>query len=169
HVIKEYGLKELEKSGELRATLDKHARYYLQLAQRIEGELRGPVQDEWLKIIEDEHENMLAALRTLEENGAVEGALHLLAVLGALWFKRARFISEGRTYMKRVLSASSRQALSQGKSPEFIMREGTEGIKGTVQQWRGITELRAKVLHWAAGLAWRQDDMGTAHLFNEES
>src|SRR5205814_1886499 len=106
----------------------------------------------------NEHGNMLTALRTLEESGATEPALHLLAVLGYFWYRRGYFVSEGLVLMK--------EALSMSELDDFGEEQGI-GPERRHEQLPGMA--KAKVLYAAASIAWRQDDLKTARQFNEES
>src|SRR5206468_151501 len=60
--IREYGLECLESCGELEAARSAHARYYLALAEKAEPHLRGDDQGKWLAQMEQERENLRAAL-----------------------------------------------------------------------------------------------------------
>jgi predicted ATPase/class 3 adenylate cyclase len=60
--IREYGLECLAASGEMEATRQAHADYYLALAEEAKAKLEGPQQAVWL---EREHENLRAAKQRL--------------------------------------------------------------------------------------------------------
>src|SRR5579864_7508647 len=60
--IREYGLETLLASGEMESTRQAHAEYYLRLSERAELELGGPQQAAWLERLEQEHDNLRAAL-----------------------------------------------------------------------------------------------------------
>ena len=82
--IREYGLERLEEAGELESARVAHARYFAELAARAEPRLRGPGQKAWFARMQDERENVLAALRFLGDSGDAHGALGLAVTL--LWF-----------------------------------------------------------------------------------
>lgn len=63
--IREYGLEALDASGELEPLQKAHAAYYVALAERATLELRGRQQAAWLQLLEQEHDNLRTALRTL--------------------------------------------------------------------------------------------------------
>ena len=75
--IREFALEQLEVSGEAGTLGQRHASYYLALAEQAQPELRGPQQLTWLSCLEREHDNLRAALRWLLDGarGAEHGAL----------------------------------------------------------------------------------------------
>src|SRR5438874_3315855 len=60
--IREYALEMLEDNGEERFIRHAHAVYYMTLAEEAERELVGPQQAAWLERLEQEHDNLRAAL-----------------------------------------------------------------------------------------------------------
>ena len=60
--IREYALDQLVKSGEAPIIARRHASFFLRLAEEAEPQLNGPWQAEWLKRLEDDYDNLRAAL-----------------------------------------------------------------------------------------------------------
>ena len=60
--IREYALEMLDANGEERLIRHAHAVYYMTLAEESERELVGPQQAIWLERLEQEHDNLRAAL-----------------------------------------------------------------------------------------------------------
>jgi predicted ATPase len=144
--IREYGLEALEASGEMEATRQAHALYYLRLAEQAEPELRGSQQAVWLERFEREHDNLRAAMQWSVERGeaghSMETALRLGGTLALLRLWQVRGpLSEGRSFLERALARS-------------------EGAAVTV---------RAKALEAAANLASFQDDTDQAEALFEGS
>ncbi len=144
--LREFALEMLATTGELEATQQAHAAYYLSLAEQAEAELEGPRQVKWLERLEREYDNLRAALRwALEPRPGEEGeqrrevALRLWAALGQFWILHSH-LSEGRTFLERALAASPRAA----------------------------SALWAKALSVAANLAQVQGDMQRAEVLAEE-
>lgn len=102
-LLRQYGLEQLTQCGELTSTQQRHAIYFLALAESAEAELRGPQQKVWLDRLEDELDNLRAALSTALQRDPPT-ALALAVALGPFW--RRRFISEGWHWLPAVLSAA---------------------------------------------------------------
>jgi predicted ATPase/DNA-binding XRE family transcriptional regulator len=78
--IREFGLEQLEHSGEAEATQQAHANYYLQLVEQCEPHLWGGSQEQWLDRLEQEHGNLRVALAwCLETESVVSGSLSVAA------------------------------------------------------------------------------------------
>lgn len=76
--IRAYGLALLDEAGEPEALAARqaHARFHLRLLPALEGRFQGSEQQRWLRVAVAEHDNVLAALRHLEDedgDGGHEG------------------------------------------------------------------------------------------------
>ena len=116
--VREYGLELLEATGERETTQAVHARYFLALAEQAQPELEGPNQTVWLQRLEQEHDNLRAALEWTLEEGTDEQtserkelALRLSPALELFWYFRG-YYSEARTLLERVLASSEGQSAS---------------------------------------------------------
>jgi predicted ATPase/class 3 adenylate cyclase/Tfp pilus assembly protein PilF len=103
--IREYALERLAASGDGETMQRQHAAYYLGLAEMAKPELSGPRQLHWLSRLEEEHDNLRAALAWALECREIELALSLSETLGSFWYTRG-FLSEGRRWLERVLEDS---------------------------------------------------------------
>jgi predicted ATPase/DNA-binding CsgD family transcriptional regulator len=141
--LREYGLEVLASGGEAEATRVAHATYYLALAEQAELELSGPQQIRWFERLEQEHDNLRAALSWFLESGAdgqsSELALRLGGALSQFWFIRGG-ISEGQHWLERALDES-------------------RGVRAAV---------RAKALIGAGRIATLQDDFSQAEALCRE-
>jgi len=138
--IREYGLECLAAQGEMEATRRAHADYYLELAQEAEKELGGTQQAVWLEKLEQEHENLRAALNWFLERGEATSALRLCAAIWGFWSVRGH-VTEGRHFLERALA-------------------GSAGVPMVV---------RAKALNAAGMLALNQDDYEAGEALCRES
>src|SRR5262249_30286477 len=106
---REYALDQLRAAGEAETASRIHAGYYLALAQTAETCLNGPQQHVWLNRLDQEHNNLRAALRWASESrdaGSLETGLRLCAALWQFWAFRG-YLDEGRTRIENMLSLTS--------------------------------------------------------------
>ena len=69
-------------------THDRHAAYFLALAEPADTDLTGPGQLPWLDRMETEHDNLWAAMSWLAGHGPLEQAVHLIQVTWRfLWLR----------------------------------------------------------------------------------
>jgi len=149
--IREYGLEALAASGELQAARQAHALYYLALVEQAAPHLKGSEQGKWLARLEQELDNLRAALTWLleaarqepksgEGRKQAERALRLCIALFGFWDAR-RQLREAWTFLKQALVAG-------------------EGVTASV---------RARALYAAANLTWivEEDNDGAEALARE--
>ncbi|MDQ6693046.1 MAG: tetratricopeptide repeat protein [Chloroflexota bacterium] len=104
--IQEYAREKLAQEGGTGTLQQRHADYFLLLAERAEPELRGSKQVEWVQRLEVEHDNLRAALKWLLETGETERTLLLSAGLTQFW-KMHGHLTEGRNWLEAALAVSS--------------------------------------------------------------
>jgi predicted ATPase/DNA-binding CsgD family transcriptional regulator len=106
-IVGQYGREKLEDSGETELVRERHARFYLALAEAAETELRE--QEAWLRRLETEHANFRAALSWAldrpegQTEGRAELGLRLAASLAQGRFWKAYGQGEGRRWLERGL------------------------------------------------------------------
>ncbi|MDF2702547.1 MAG: adenylate/guanylate cyclase protein [Rubrobacteraceae bacterium] len=137
--IHEYARERLEESGEDQEIKHAHAEYFLALAEEAEPELEGADQLEWLERLEEEHDNLRAALSWSLGGGDAELGLRIAGALWFFWEVRGH-TSEGRRWLGEALAEE---------------RSGSAS--------------RAKALRGAGWLATSQGDLGRAGEVLEES
>ena len=81
--IRQFAIEQLEQSAECQEVRDRHATYFLSLAETAAPELRGARQLDWLRRLEQENLNLQTALNGLVDKGDTETAVRLA---WALWF-----------------------------------------------------------------------------------
>jgi len=138
--IREYGLEALTAKGEGEDARQAHAGYFLSLAEEAEPALKGPLLVTWLERLEQEHDNLRAALQWALEGGRAEMALRLGIALERFWVVRGHRY-EGLAFLERALAESAGVA----------------------------TDLRAKALLAAARLAFIQSNYDQGGILAQES
>lgn len=101
-MIREYGLERLTAAGELETARERHADFFLQLAETAQSQLHGPEQRQWLDRLDTEHDNLRAALRWLIDRRDSGRGSRLGAALVEFWWSRGH-VSEGRDWLARLL------------------------------------------------------------------
>jgi predicted ATPase/class 3 adenylate cyclase len=130
-LLREFGVGQLKLSAEAEAIQRRHATFFLALAEQAEARLESADQVHWMNRLEQEHDNLRAALEwSKKADGAGELCLRLAGTLGLFWEAHGYF-SEGRERLSAVLATETAQAR---------------------------TPARAKLLARAAELAYRQSD-----------
>jgi predicted ATPase/DNA-binding SARP family transcriptional activator len=137
--LREYGAEQLT-AEEATALAERHAAFFLRMAEAGNEKLGGAEQGEWLDRLELEHENLRAALTGTIASSAEIG-LRLGAALWRFWEARG-YLSEGRERLESLLQAPG------------------------AGQFAGA---RAAVLNGAGRLAFHQGDYPTARQRWEES
>jgi predicted ATPase/serine/threonine protein kinase len=101
-LVREYALERLEESGEAEAIRQRHASFFFALAEEAEPKLLGAQQAEWLDKLEEEHDNLRAALWWLLDRDATK-ALRMAVMLRRLWTRHGH-LTEGRRWLKAALA-----------------------------------------------------------------
>jgi tetratricopeptide (TPR) repeat protein len=153
--LREFGLEQLAMSGELEATRQAHAEYYLRLAEEAQPALQATEQGRWMVRLEEEHENLRAALTWLlaqaqggkeQSKQQAEQTLRFCIALSWFWYIRGHN-REGQIFLEQALA----------------LRESVS------------VSVKAKAFYTAADLAFRLDDLErtdglgseSLHLFRE--
>ncbi|WP_158506192.1 tetratricopeptide repeat protein [Synechocystis sp. PCC 7509] len=134
--IREYALERLQSSAVWQATCDRHADYYLVLAEAAEPELKSPNQLAWLERLETENDNLRAALTRFLSQDQIALAARLGWGLWMFWWLK-RHINEGVRWFEEMLTKS-------GSLPPYPRARVLSGLAMQVEV-RG-DEDRAKVL-----------------------
>ena len=94
--IREYALDRLRNGGEWTEAHDRHAAYFLALAEPADADLTGAGQLAWLDRLEIEHDNLWTAMYWLAGHGPLEQAVHLSQVTWRFWWLRGHAAEYGR-------------------------------------------------------------------------
>src|SRR5215212_9630298 len=103
-LLRDFGLDQLKASDEQEITQKRHANFFLALAERAEAKLESADQLDWINRMEQEHDNLRAALEwSKTASGTDELCLRLAGALGLFWEARGYF-SEGRERLSAILA-----------------------------------------------------------------
>lgn len=104
-ILRAYALEQLEAGSQIEAARQRHMVYYRDLVQAIEPGPKEPDLPSWMKRLEEEHDNLRAALQWALENDDSGSAL---AIAGAVWrfWQIHGHVEEGSAWMKAVLKGS---------------------------------------------------------------
>jgi predicted ATPase/transcriptional regulator with XRE-family HTH domain len=104
--IREYALERLELSGEVDTVRQRHASYFMALAELAEPGLQGPQKGTWLTQLEAEINNVRAALAWTLAREEVETGLRLAGALWLFWDRqRSSDLAEGQVWFEKLLAA----------------------------------------------------------------
>lgn len=101
-IVRRYAKEKLEYSGEETWTRNRHASFFLELAEEAEPALFGAEQGTWLERLETEYDNLRVALEWLREEGEAEQGLRLGSSLWRFWWLQSHF-TEGRSQLAALL------------------------------------------------------------------
>jgi predicted ATPase/class 3 adenylate cyclase/DNA-binding CsgD family transcriptional regulator len=180
--IREYALERLESRGETEAARRAHAAYFLRLAEETEQGMTGPEQAALLERLEQEHDNLRAAMQWFTSHAEEEKAmaLRLGGALYSFWFVRAHF-SEGRDFLERALPQSDEVAApvrakalytaSQLHDALGSLDRAEELYEQSLALYRELGDTRgvASCLHLLADIAWGRGNLSVARSQGEES
>ena len=93
--IRDYALERLA-GGDWVPAHDRHAAYFQALAEPSGAELAGPGQLPWLGRLETEHDNLLAAMSWLVDQGHIDQATHLFLMTWRFWWLRGHLAELAR-------------------------------------------------------------------------
>jgi predicted ATPase/DNA-binding SARP family transcriptional activator len=100
-LVRQYAGEKLAAAGEVETIRQKHAEYYLALAEA--AELRGSEHDAWLRRLAAEQDNLRAALAHFDLRGDHEGLARICVALNQFWFARGHVV-EGSRWTDRALT-----------------------------------------------------------------
>jgi len=102
-VIREFAADRLRAAGKSDEAAERHAQFYLSLAEEAETQLRGPAQGEWLDRLDSELDNLRAAMAWSLRTRSVSEALRLSGGLWAFCYLRGHY-AEGSQWLERALA-----------------------------------------------------------------
>jgi predicted ATPase/DNA-binding CsgD family transcriptional regulator len=139
--LREYAGERLESSGEAARLREAHADAFLALVERADAALAGGTDESWLARLDQEHENLRAALTWTIEHGRPEVAVRMAGELWRFWFMRGH-LTEGQRTLERALAA--------GPDVSPVWRGGAMNAAGNLALARG---------EWAEARDWQEQSL----------
>jgi non-specific serine/threonine protein kinase len=152
--VRQYACEQLDLNGELEGAHRAHARYFLDLAERANPELRRRDQLAWFQRLEAEHDNLRTALRWLLDHREDALALRMGAALGDFWDWRG-YQAEGWRWFGEILT------LPPETDPALFGK--VQRLAGACLLWLGDLDQSKRLLGEALAVARRNQD-GNATL-----
>jgi non-specific serine/threonine protein kinase len=136
--LREYALERLEAEGQGEAARRRHLAYYLALVEALEPGPKEPNLPAWMKELEEEHDNLRAALQWALEHDEVETALRIAGAIWRFWQIHGH-VEEGSRWMQTILERSQGQrSIARAKA---LWGAGWLGmVMGTLDQSRDYFE-----------------------------
>jgi tetratricopeptide (TPR) repeat protein len=180
--VRQYARDRLLEVAETDIVRRRHRDWYLALAQRAAPELHGPEQVQWFARLEEEHDNLRAALEwSQSEPSGEEMALHLAGALYWFWNVRG-YYREGRYWLETVL-AQTEESVRTPPRVRTLLGAGVlawaQGDYAVAQRYleaslamaRDLGDERgvAYALNYLANVAWAHDDYAAAQTIYREN
>ena len=181
--IRQYARMQLEASGEASALQEQHAQSFLAFAEAAEPLLEALDQALWLEQLDQDHDNLRAALRWFVSHREIEAGLRLASALWKFWFIRG-YVPEGRDHFQQLLALAREQvppvpAAAQAQALQeagFLARyasdydvartlsENSLSIRRTLEDTKGIADTLATLGY----VALQQGDYAAAESAYQE-
>jgi predicted ATPase/DNA-binding SARP family transcriptional activator len=179
--MRAYARDQLAQSGEAAAVGDRHAAFFLWLAEQAEGRLLGDDQVAWLNRLAADHANLRAAIDWATEQGGVAAALRLVTALRYFWRVRG-YYAEGIELLQDLLAhpmlAASTTVRARGLNAagylEFVRGQQTrarELLEEALSTGRALDDghVVAFALRYLSALAYAGQTYAEARTHGEES
>jgi predicted ATPase/class 3 adenylate cyclase/DNA-binding CsgD family transcriptional regulator len=177
--IHQYARDRWSTNGATHALRQRHADYFLGLAELADSMLRGPEQGMWLARLEAEHDNLRAALEWYK-TADPERCLRLAGALWHFWEMHSH-LSEGRAWLRAVLQmqasatvAARARALNGAGVLAYLQgdyQNASAFLQAGLDLFRDLHDNTgaAHILRSLGLVAWFQGDHGTARMQLEAS
>jgi predicted ATPase/DNA-binding CsgD family transcriptional regulator len=175
-----YAAERLSESEEEAILRDRHADFFLKLAEEAEPELLGGQQSVWLERLDVDHGNLRAALAWYARRDDQTAALRMAGALWWFWFLRGLY-DEGRGWLEASLAAGGDvPALYRAKAlvaaGDFaFLRTEYAPARGRIEEglalYRALEDRRgvARAVQLLGSIAREQGRYAQAEAFHEES
>ena len=178
--IREFGLAQLAASGEDDDVQERHAAFFLALAENAAPHLHEADQVKWRDQLETEHDNLRAALGWACERREADIALSISGALPEFW-RMGGYLDEGRAWLERALelaenAPSARRALCLRGAGVLAQAQGDSDravawLTEALEDWRSLGDVRrtGQVLFLMGDIARTRGDYNRAVDLNEQA
>ena len=177
--IREYAQERVMASGEWARIRRKHAEVFLALAAAAAAALEGAAQAVWLERLQQEHDNLRAALDWAVEQQEAAIGLRLVTALRLFWFMRG-YLTEGREQLAQVLALDGGSPSARARALDcagFLARyqgdypAAARLIGESLALWRSLADRQgiADALSNLGYVTLHQGEYATARRLYEES
>ncbi len=169
--LREFAEEQLDLENEVKATRNRHARYFLEVAQEACLHLTDRSRDHWLDRLESDRDNLASAFSWLAEHDEVAVAARAAAALWRFWQARGH-LAEGRAIIGSLLERIS-------DTDDTILQADLLTALGNLAYWQRewptakqfYTEAltRYDKTRQALGIADSHYNLGFISIFNDRS
>jgi predicted ATPase/two-component SAPR family response regulator len=180
-MVRQYGQEELLESGAAETIKERHANFFLALAEEVEPRIHGADSRLLLDGLEVEHDNLRAALRLTAETRKTETELRLAGALWWFWLRNGH-VSEGRRWLEGALERVEPSARTAARAKvlcgagflAFSQVDHTvtrPRLEESVEIYREVGDRRGlgRTLGFLSLLMTHQGDLARARSLGEES
>jgi predicted ATPase/DNA-binding CsgD family transcriptional regulator len=129
--VRELGRELLQEHGELDAAQGRHAAHFRSFVEGAYAYLSGGQRTSWLARIDDDHDNVRAALTSLAAHRDARGLLLMAGCLWRFWWWRS-YLHEGRSWIDRALSLADDLGLPAVSAERALALTGAAALAETV-------------------------------------
>jgi len=186
-LIRQFAFEQLIKGGEMEETCNRHFEFFLSLAEESRQKLRGGDQLIWLNLLEQDYDNLRAALEwslrfekmtgniPQEAEDTIQASFKLAGALNMFWRIRNHW-GEGRNWLQRILSQTAKQTVTRERARALnsaVLLATEQADLNAAQQLSdenlslaktlGNPHVLARALHAQGVVLWKQKDYQAAH------
>jgi predicted ATPase/DNA-binding SARP family transcriptional activator len=179
--VRQYGHEKLHEARESVRVHERHARFFIRLAEEAQPEMKGSEQIRWLDRLEIEHDNLRVALRWALNSEEAEPGLRLVAALDSFWRLRDH-VSEGRAWAEQALARAETLKGTPSYAQGLISLMYFARSQGDYQTARSLAEdclalcrelgdtrgVADTLMCWGL-MTWHQSDFAAAQSYFEQS
>lgn len=167
--VRQYAAERLSRSGEEQETRRRHAELFLRFAEVADPKIRGSEQLKWLDQLNNEHENLRAALAWSIASDQAGDAARLVGALGWFWFMRGHWDESWRWLTASLEMPSKPDPALRAKA--ICRAGGIQIIQGNLAEAPELVREALEVftkLDDKEGMAWCLNLLGQATTYERQ-